>query len=101
MALSIQEVAARCLQDPFYTRWILESDACPQVRAAILADLQAGGEVQGFFNVLTGLSGRTQTFVVGVQSSWRRWNGLAPTNLARLAGIESPSTVMETRGGEA
>lgn len=88
MASSIQQVAARCLKDPVYTRWVLESNEYPEVREAILADLQAGSEVQGFFNLQPIPPARSQPFVLGIAPSWTQWNGLAPTNLARLAGVE-------------
>lgn len=99
MTESIRDVAARCLRDPMYTRWLLEGDAYPEVREAILADLQVGSEVQGFFNPQPVATSRVQAFVHGIGPSWGQWNGLAPTHLARLAGMEPvPVTGMPAAG---
>ena len=88
--MSVQEVAARCLRDAAFARSILAGDEYPEVRGAILADLQAASEVQGFLNPQATPPGGAQTFVLGIDRSWSRWNGLTPMNLARLAGTHPP-----------
>lgn len=57
MAESIHEIAARCLDDADYARKILEGEDYPEVRSAIIADLEDDNAVQGY------LSGTGQGFL--------------------------------------
>ncbi len=59
------------------------------MREAILADIQAAGEVMAFLNPQPlPPKENVQKFVFGINPAWRQWTGVMPTHLARLAGFD-------------
>lgn len=86
MAVSDSEVAARCIDDPEYARDVLNGDAHPAVRAAILADWK-NDEVTGFFNPQPDPPGfQADIQLVPLNEFVQRWNGLPRVNLQGLTG---------------
>ena len=86
MTMTDQEAAARCLEDPAFARAVVQGESYPRVREAILADLQAAHEVEGFLNPQPLPPRELQAFVLGINPAWSQWTGRAFTHLARLAG---------------
>jgi len=50
MSETTSEIASRCIEDPDFARKILEGDDYPEVRMAIIADLEADMNVEGYLN---------------------------------------------------
>lgn len=44
----LRTVAQGCIEDPDYARTVLEGDGYPEVRQALVADLEVADEVKGF-----------------------------------------------------
>lgn len=83
MTESTQAIAARCLADPAYARQVLDGDAHPEVRAAIIADLE-WEEVQGFLNPQPEPPSRS-SFVPPAGWLMQQWLKLPRRNLQELA----------------
>jgi len=90
MAESTRAIAARCLEDVDFAQQVLESEQYPEVRDAIIADLEAEQEVAGHLNpqplppresVLSRISWAQYTPV------WSRWSSLDRVHLYGLAYI--------------
>lgn len=63
--LRLRTVAQGCIEDPDYARSVLEGDDHPEVRQALVADLELADGVKGFLT-------RPPTDAFGIQS----WDGL-------------------------
>lgn len=44
------DAAQRCIDDPTFAQEVLDGDDHPEVRHALLLDIQQGSDVLGFFN---------------------------------------------------
>lgn len=65
VAQQLRMVAQGCIEDPDYARTVLEGDGYPEVRQALVADLEVADGVKGFLT-------RRPTNAFGIQS----WDGL-------------------------
>ena len=77
----VAEVAKKALEDPDYAQQVIEGDDHPEVKEAILADLEEGaGEVEGFAFSRAALQ-------PGTVRQYTQLDTAGGQNLSRLAGV--------------
>ena len=89
MEESAEGIAARCLEDVAFTRQVLAGDDYPEVRNAIIADLEDARGVEGQLNpqpLPPGERGFALSLWVQQERIWGRWDALPRENLNRLLG---------------
>ncbi|MGH2587358.1 MAG: hypothetical protein ACRDJE_20780 [Dehalococcoidia bacterium] len=90
MAESNEAIAARCLEDADFARQVLEGDDYPEVRSAIIADLEEEQSVKGYLNPQP-MPPADKIFAVSNWANqaqvWGSWSSLGRPNLYRLAYI--------------
>jgi hypothetical protein len=82
-------IAARCLEDIAFAREVLAGDDFPQIRNAIIADLEDARGVEGDLNpqpMPPGEQGFAMSLWVQQERIWGRWDALPRENLNRLLG---------------
>lgn len=88
MAETTAAIAKRCVEDGTFAQQILEGDSYPEVRDAIMADIEAAGEVQGFLNPQPLPPGPDRTrllsSVARQQNLYVSWSTLPLANLRAL-----------------
>ena len=89
MPETTQAIAARCLQDPEFAQQVLAGEEYPEVKQALVADLQGTAEVQGHWFQNNTFNGQKITVDSSVVQQWKSFSW--PT-LTSLAGYPSPSS---------
>jgi hypothetical protein len=83
----IEAIVVRCLDDVAVAREVLAGDEYPDVRNAIIADLEDARGVEGQLNpqpLPPGEQGFAVSLWVRQERIWGRWNTLPRENLNRL-----------------
>ena len=83
--MDADDVARRCLTDVEFARTVLEGTDHQAVREAIIADVEAGTEVSGFFNPQPDPPGKI-THVALLDKVSGSWSQLPLVHLRGLAG---------------
>ena len=86
---SAEAIVVRCLDDAAFAREVLTGEAHPEIRGAIIADLEAARRIEGDLNpqpMPPGESGFAVSLWVQQERIWGRWSELSRENLGRLLG---------------
>jgi hypothetical protein len=89
MEESDEAVIARCLEDVGFARQVLAGDDHPEIRNAIIADLEQARGVEGQLNpqpLPPGERGFAVSLWVQQERIWGRWDALPRENLNGLLG---------------
>lgn len=89
MSESTEAIAARCLEDADFARQVLEGDEYPEVRGAIIADLEDENSVTGYLNPCPmPPAPRERAILMGTLAQqsqiWANWSTLPRANLVSL-----------------